>query len=253
MTLPWRQPRGKATVSLDDPHTNATSHLREIDLRFASGLPPGLYWIPGKTPPTVQWNRARAHQISETNAAFETPPPPRAGDVLPASAGAGDLEPAAAHGVGGGGRGRARIQPGAMARQDLAREDGAGQPPQAAHVGCHGGGTPYTPHPSPYTLHPAPYTQHPTPYAPHLTPYTLHPTPYTLQVGDPSAGLSAPAEAPAPVLRQARGRDSGELAQIKGSLLTLAKQTVCPDLQTKPSTSKPQTINYKPETMNHKG
>ena len=55
------------------------------------------------------------------------------------------------------------------------------------------------------------------------------------EVGDPGAGLSAPAGGAggaAPVLRQARGRDSGELAQIKGSLLTLAKQTVFPNLQT---------------------
>ena len=42
----WRQPRGKSMVYLVNSHANATSsrwHLWEIDLRFATGLPPG--WI----------------------------------------------------------------------------------------------------------------------------------------------------------------------------------------------------------------
>ena len=41
---PWRQSRGKLMVSSVNSHTNATRirwHLREIDLRFAPGLPPG--------------------------------------------------------------------------------------------------------------------------------------------------------------------------------------------------------------------
>ena len=43
---PWRQPRGKSMVSSVNSHTNATRigwHLWEIDLRFATGLPPG--WV----------------------------------------------------------------------------------------------------------------------------------------------------------------------------------------------------------------
>ena len=41
---PWRQPRGILRVYLVNSHTNVTGigwHLWEIDLRFASGLPPG--------------------------------------------------------------------------------------------------------------------------------------------------------------------------------------------------------------------
>ena len=41
---PWRQPKGKSTVSLINSHTIAIRigwHLWEIDLRFAPGLPPG--------------------------------------------------------------------------------------------------------------------------------------------------------------------------------------------------------------------
>ena len=41
---PWRQPRGKLTVSLVNSNTNATKigwHMWEIDLRFAPRLPPG--------------------------------------------------------------------------------------------------------------------------------------------------------------------------------------------------------------------
>ena len=44
---PWRQPRGKWMVSLVNFHTNPARigwHLWEIDLRFATGLPPG--WWP---------------------------------------------------------------------------------------------------------------------------------------------------------------------------------------------------------------
>jgi len=45
---PWRQPRCKSMVSSVNSHTDAARigwHLREIDLRFAPGLPPG--WISG--------------------------------------------------------------------------------------------------------------------------------------------------------------------------------------------------------------
>jgi len=49
--LPWRQSTGNTIVSLVNFHTNATSkrwHLWEVDLRFASGLPPGwLYLVQG--------------------------------------------------------------------------------------------------------------------------------------------------------------------------------------------------------------
>ena len=41
---PWRQPWGKSMVSSVNSHTNAARigwHLWEIDLRFATGLPPG--------------------------------------------------------------------------------------------------------------------------------------------------------------------------------------------------------------------
>jgi len=41
---PWRQPRGKSMVSSVNSHTHVTRigwHLWEIDLRFATGLPPG--------------------------------------------------------------------------------------------------------------------------------------------------------------------------------------------------------------------
>jgi len=51
---PWRQPRGKSTVSLVDSHTNATFpryHLRELDLIFATGLPPG--WTLNPQPSTL--------------------------------------------------------------------------------------------------------------------------------------------------------------------------------------------------------
>ena len=46
---PWRQPKGKLTVSSVNFHTNATRigwHLWEIDLRFAPGLPPGWLCYP---------------------------------------------------------------------------------------------------------------------------------------------------------------------------------------------------------------
>jgi hypothetical protein len=48
------------------------------------------------------------------------------------------------------------------------------------------------------------------------------------EVGDPQTSLSSgpAAGGAAPQLKQSRGRDAGELRQIKGSLLALAKETV---------------------------
>mmetsp|Transcript_44144 Transcript_44144/g.88536 ORF Transcript_44144/g.88536 Transcript_44144/m.88536 type:complete len:250 (-) Transcript_44144:20-769(-) len=49
-------------------------------------------------------------------------------------------EPAAPDGVGGGGRGGARVQPCAVARQDPQGQDGPSQAPQAAHAPLDGRG-----------------------------------------------------------------------------------------------------------------
>jgi len=69
---PWRQPRGKSMVSLDNSHTHATSigwHLWEIDLRFAHGLPPGWFPITAPSRPS-QGNPEQTRQDRSAAVAF---------------------------------------------------------------------------------------------------------------------------------------------------------------------------------------
>ena len=81
---PWRQPRGKPMVSLVNFHTNATRigwHLREMDLRFAPGLPPGRVR-------RVQSNRWKPPDPSQCRAVTfirGLPTPRRSAPLLPPS------------------------------------------------------------------------------------------------------------------------------------------------------------------------
>jgi len=63
---PWRQPRGKLMVYSVNSHTNATRigwHLWEIDLRFASGLPPGWPTTQAAEPKPNTLNRSRDREF----------------------------------------------------------------------------------------------------------------------------------------------------------------------------------------------